>query len=140
MLFRSFAMLVFCATYVAPLSILGAGAFSMAETFSEWLPSFSRQFPSSKMIYSAVGSGEGLQKLFKNETRWAATSVQLTLQQRHDNPKIEAFPLVAFAVVVAYNLPGFSEPIILSCPLVAAIFNGSIAWWNDTRLQVDFLS
>ncbi len=37
------------------------------------------------------------------------------------------------AVVLAYNVPGLDE-LILTRADVVGIFNGSIQWWNDTRI------
>jgi phosphate transport system substrate-binding protein len=44
------------------------------------------------------------------------------------------FPTVMGAVVITYNLPGVSRPLNLSGDVVADIFSGKIAKWNDARI------
>lgn len=43
-------------------------------------------------------------------------------------------PMIAGAVVIAYNLPGVQKGLRLSGDVVADIFLGNIKRWNDTRI------
>jgi phosphate transport system substrate-binding protein len=44
------------------------------------------------------------------------------------------FPTVIGAVAIAYNLPGVTQPIKLTGPVVADMFLGKITKWSDSRI------
>jgi phosphate transport system substrate-binding protein len=44
------------------------------------------------------------------------------------------FPTVMGAVVITYNVPGVTQSLKLTGPVIADIFNGKITKWNDTRI------
>ena len=65
-----------------------------------------------------------------------ASDAPMTDQQLADAPgKILHFPSVMGAVVIAYNLPGFTGTLRLTGPVVADIFSGKITKWDDDKIK-----
>lgn len=65
-----------------------------------------------------------------------ASDAPMTDQQLSDAPgKILHFPSVMGAVVIAYNIPGFTGTLRLTGPIVADIFSGKITKWDDDQIK-----
>jgi phosphate transport system substrate-binding protein len=65
-----------------------------------------------------------------------ASDAPMTDQQLSDAPgKILHFPSVMGAVVIAYNIPGFTGTLRLTGPVVADIFSGKITKWDDDKIK-----
>jgi len=92
-----------------------------------------------KGTYESVGSGLGVQRLNTGVFDFACTDAPLDDQQMEKARKacggVVHIPLVLGAVVPAYNLPEVKGPLTFSGPVLAGIYLGTIARWNDKALQ-----
>lgn len=87
-----------------------------------------------KVEYEAIGSGAGVNNLFKNRFDFAASDniVDSRLVGLKNEPILH-FPTYLSAVVISYNLPG-NPQLNLSSELIAKIFLGEIEYWNNERI------
>jgi len=131
------------------LAIAGAGRFSYADQlingagatfpypiYSKWFDVYAKENPGIKFNYQSIGSGGGIRMLSNRTVDLGASDAPMTDQQLTDAPgKILHFPSVMGAVVVAYNLPGFTGTLRLTGPVIADIFAGKITKWDDDKIK-----
>ena len=92
--------------------------------------------PGIKFNYQSIGSGGGIRMLSNRTVDVGASDAPMTDQQLSDAPgKILHFPSVMGAVVIAYNIPGFTGTLRLTGPVVADIFSGKITKWDDDKIK-----
>jgi phosphate transport system substrate-binding protein len=121
---------------LADLLINGAGATFPYPIYSKWFDVYAKENPGVKFNYQSIGSGGGIRMLSNRTVDIGASDAPLTDQQLSDAPgKILHFPSVMGAVVIAYNLPGFTGTLRLTGPLVADIFAGKVLKWDDDKIK-----
>jgi phosphate transport system substrate-binding protein len=120
----------------ADLLINGAGATFPYPIYSKWFDVYAKENPGIKFNYQSIGSGGGIRMLSNRTVDLGASDAPLTDQQLSDAPgKILHFPSVMGAVVIAYNLPGFTGTLRLTGPAIADIFSGKITKWDDDKIK-----
>ena len=120
----------------ADLLINGAGATFPYPIYSKWFDVYAKENPGIKFNYQSIGSGGGIRMLSNRTVDVGASDAPMTDQQLSDAPgKILHFPSVMGAVVIAYNLPGFTGTLRLTGPVVADIFAGKITKWDDDKIK-----
>jgi phosphate transport system substrate-binding protein len=119
----------------ADLLINGAGATFPYPIYSKWFDVYAKENPGVHFNYQSIGSGGGIRMLSNRTVDIGASDAPLTDEQLKAAPaKILHFPSVMGAVVVAYNLPGFTGTLKLTGSVVADIFQGNITKWNDPKI------
>jgi phosphate transport system substrate-binding protein len=135
-LFAILAIAGIANTGFADLLINGAGATFPYPIYSKWFDVYAKENPGVKFNYQSIGSGGGIRMLSNRTVDVGASDAPLTDQQLADAPgKILHFPSVMGAVVVAYNLPGFTGTLRLTGPVVADIYAGKITKWDDPKIR-----
>ena len=120
----------------ADLLINGAGATFPYPIYSKWFDVYAKENPGIKFNYQSIGSGGGIRMLSNRTVDVGASDAPMTDQQLGDAPgKILHFPSVMGAVVVAYNLPGFTGTLRLTGPVIADIYAGKITKWDDDQIR-----
>ncbi|ELT98800.1 hypothetical protein CAPTEDRAFT_46330, partial [Capitella teleta] len=120
----------------AVVELVGVGASFPAEVYGSWRPTYEysrKQWVNLKMTYNDQSSRTGKLAIMEGSVQYGATDAELTAVEKMQAPDLQMFPVVAGAVAVAYNLPAVPS-LVLSRSALVGIFNGSITWWNDTRL------
>ena len=87
--------------------------------------------------YQSVGSGAGVKDWQQNTVDFGASDAYLSdadMAVAAANGAPIEVPTTFGAVVVAYNLTGLSAPIKMTPDIIAGIFLGKIATWNDPAL------
>jgi len=116
--------------------INGAGATFPYPIYSKWFDVYAKENPGIKFNYQSIGSGGGIRMLSNRTVDIGASDAPMTDQQLADAPgKILHFPSVMGAVVIAYNLPGFTGRLRLTGPLIADIFSGKVTKWDDDKIK-----
>ena len=90
-----------------------------------------------KINYTGTGSGAGVTQMTKKLADFGCSDNPMTSKQMAELPagaEVVHIPLVVGAVVPAYNLPGVSEPLKFTGPLLVEIFTGKIGKWNDPKI------
>ena len=120
----------------ADMLINGAGATFPYPIYSKWFDVYAKENPGIKFNYQSIGSGGGIRMLSNRTVNVGASDAPMTNQQLADAPgKILHFPSVMGAVVLAYNLPGFSGTLRLTGPVIADIYAGKITKWDDDQIK-----
>jgi phosphate transport system substrate-binding protein len=83
--------------------------------------------------YAAVGSGTGIAQITARAVDFGASDAPLTSAQAAACNGCTQIPWALTATGAAYNLPGVSG-LHLTGPLLAAIYEGKITTWNDSRI------
>ncbi len=115
--------------------INGAGATFPNPIYSKWFSEYNKLHPAVQINYQPLGSGAGIRQLTSGTVFFGATDGPMTDAQLASAPgKILHLPTVLGAVVPVYNIPGVSQELKFTGPLLANIFLGKITKWNDPAI------
>jgi phosphate transport system substrate-binding protein len=117
------------------MQINGAGATFPYPIYSKWFSEYNKLNPNVEINYQSIGSGGGIRQVTAQTVFFGATDGPMTNDQLLAAPgKLLHFPTVLGAVVPIYNLPGVTTPLKFTGPLLADLFLGKIARWNDAAI------
>jgi phosphate transport system substrate-binding protein len=117
------------------IQIQGAGATFPNPIYQKWISEYNKLHPNVEINYQSLGSGAGIRQLTNQTVFFGASDGPMTNEQLQAAPgKILHFPTVLGADVPVYNLPGLNAELKFTGPVLADIFLGKIAKWNDAAL------
>jgi phosphate transport system substrate-binding protein len=117
------------------LQINGAGATFPNPIYSKWFSEYNKLHPNVQINYQSLGSGAGIRQITNQTVFFGATDGPMTPDQLLAAPsKILHFPTVLGAVVPVYNIPGVNAELKFTGAVLADIFLGKIAKWNDPAI------
>ena len=118
-------------------SLRGGGSTFVSPIMNTWVAEYAQR-TGADVSYASIGSGRGIDGMLDRSLDFGCTDGPLSdaeLQRaRAIGGEVVHVPLVMGAVAPIYNLPGFSEPLRFSGPVLADIFLGKITRWNDSAL------
>lgn len=114
------------------LLVNGAGATFPYPLYSKWFSEYNKLHPDIRLNYQSIGSGGGIQQFTAGTVDFGASDAPLTDEQIAKAPDVVHIPTVLGAVVITYHsaLPALR----LTPQLLAGIFLGKIAKWNDPAI------
>ena len=116
-------------------TINGAGATFPYPIYSKWFNEYHNLHSDIQINYQSVGSGAGIRQVQAGTVDFGATDGPMTDEQlAQSKVKVLHLPTVLGAVVPAYNVPGVTGDIKFTPDVLADIFLGKIANWNDPRI------
>ena len=119
-------------------NINGAGATFPYPIYSRWFSEYNKLHPEVKINYQSIGSGGGIRQVSEGTVDFGATDGPMSDQQIAESKvKTMHIPTVLGAVVPVYNLPGINKDLNFSSDVIADIYLGKIAKWNDGRIAKD---
>ena len=114
-------------------ALQGAGATFPAPLYAQWSAAYNAA-TRVQVNYQAIGSGGGVKQIKEGTVDFGATDKPLTAEELQTAGLIQ-FPTVLGGVVPVINLPGVAAgQLRLTGELLAEIYQGRIARWNDPRL------
>jgi len=114
------------------VQINGAGATFPAPIYTKWFAEYNKLHPEVRINYQPLGSGAGIRQITERTVFFGASDGPMTQEQLLAAPgKILHLPTVLGAVVPVYNIPGVSQELKFSGPVLANIYLGKITKWND---------
>jgi phosphate transport system substrate-binding protein len=117
------------------MQINGAGATLPFPLYAKWFSEYQKLHPDIQINYQSIGSGGGIRQIQAETVFFGATDGPMTAKQLQAAPRrILHLPTNLGAVVVIYNLPGVQAELRFSGPVLADIFLGQIAKWNDPAI------
>jgi phosphate transport system substrate-binding protein len=130
------AIVVLAAAVAAQtIRINGAGATFPYPIYSKWFDDYNKLHPNVQINYQSLGSGAGIRQLTEQTVFFGATDGPMTNDQLVAAPgRILHFPTVLGADVPVYNIPGMTAELKFTGPVLANIFLGKIAKWNDAEI------
>lgn len=115
--------------------INGAGATFPYPLYSKWFSEYQKLHPEVQINYQSIGSGGGIRQLIDKTVDFGASDAPMTDEQlAKATIPIVHVPTVLGAVAVTYNLPGIEKGLKLTPELLADIFLGKVAKWNDSKI------
>jgi len=115
------------------LLINGAGATFPYPIYSKLFDVYSKEHSGIHFNYQSIGSGGGIRMITQRTVDFGASDAPMTDEQLKAAPGMLHFPTVMGADVLAYNVAGV-KTLKLTGPLVADIFLGKVAKWNDPAI------
>lgn len=117
------------------INLTGAGSSFAYPIYSKWAAMYAEK-TGVKINYQSIGSSGGIRQLSDQIVDFGATDGPMTDEQlaKAKGGAIMHFPTVLGGVAVTYNLPGVTQPLKLTGPVIADIFMGGITKWNDSRV------
>jgi phosphate transport system substrate-binding protein len=129
------AIAVAAGATLAAEQINGAGATFPAPIYTKWFSEYNKMHKDVQINYQALGSGAGIQQVTAKTVFFGASDMPLTDKQLSDAPgKLLHFPTVLGGVVPVYNIPGVTQELKFTGPLLADIYLGKITKWNDPAI------
>jgi phosphate transport system substrate-binding protein len=118
---------------VAAQQITGAGATFPAPVYQKWGEA-AKAAVGLELNYQAIGSGGGINQITNRTVDFGASDAPLSAERLASGNLLQ-FPTVMGGIVLTINVPGVPDKQLkLTGELVAEIFQGKIARWNDRRL------
>jgi len=116
------------------VTLTGAGATFPYPIYSKWFDMY-RESTGVQINYQSIGSGGGIQQLKAGTVDFGASDAALNDDKLKEMPQpVVHIPMVAGAVVLAYNLPEIQQPLQLTPAALAGIFLGTVKKWNDPAI------
>lgn len=120
----------------APVSaqqIDGAGATFPYPLYAKWAEAFNGQ-TGIKVNYQSIGSGGGIKQIKSKTVDFGASDMPLPVDELKEAGLVQ-FPMVMGGVVPVVNVRGIAPgQLRLTGTLLAEIFMGKIAKWNDKAI------
>ena len=117
------------------LQVNGAGATFPYPIYSKWFAEYNRLHPNVRINYQSLGSGAGIRQLSNRTVFFGASDQPMDEAEIKAAPgQILHFPTVIGAVVPIYNLPGMTDEVKFTGPIIADIVLGKVRKWNDPAL------
>ncbi len=124
-------------TLGAAATLNGAGGTLVYPLMSAWTFAYNQVAPNVKVNYASVGSGAGIAQITAKTVDFGESDAPLTAAQYSAIPSgstLLTIPISASGVIPAYNLPGISNGVKFTGPILAKIFLGNSTQWNDPAL------
>jgi phosphate transport system substrate-binding protein len=117
--------------------LTGAGATFPYPIYSKWFSEYSAAHPGVEINYQSIGSGGGIRQVTAGLVDFGASDMPMTDEALGSSKiKLIHIPTVLGAVVPIFNVPGVND-VKFSADVLADIFMGKIATWNDARIAKD---
>jgi phosphate transport system substrate-binding protein len=113
--------------------LVGAGSTLVAPLMSKWSADYSKR-ANVTVTYGAIGSGGGIAQITARTVDFGASDAPLSPDQAKAANGVVQIPWALAATVVTYNLKGVPNGLKLTGPLVADMFQGKVATWNDPAI------
>jgi phosphate transport system substrate-binding protein len=113
----------------------GAGATFPNPIYQKWFSEYHKLHPEIQFNYQSIGSGGGIRQVLAGTVEFGASDGPMTDEQLSQfKGKLFHIPTVLGAVVPAYNVPGVTGELKFTPDILAGIFLGKIASWNDPAI------
>ncbi len=117
------------------VDLTGAGATFPYPLYSKWFSDYAAR-TGVKINYQSIGSGGGIRQIQEQTVDFGATDGPMSNDElsKAKGGAILHIPTALGGDVITYNLPGVTQPLKLTGPLVADIFLGKVTKWNDPQI------
>ncbi|MBZ6077250.1 phosphate ABC transporter substrate-binding protein PstS [Microvirga puerhi] len=121
------------ATPAAAADITGAGATFPFPVYAKWAEAYKKE-TGNGLNYQSIGSGGGIKQIQAKTVDFGATDAPLKGEDLEKHGLLQ-FPTVMGGVVPVVNIAGVNAgQLKLTGDVLADIFQGKIAKWNDAKI------
>ena len=133
-LYRIFAITLAIAMLPAQAAeVTGAGASFPAPIYAKWADAYQKA-TGNKVNYQSIGSGGGIRQITAKTVDFGASDMPMKPADL-DKDGLMQFPALIGGIVPVVNIEGIKPgDLRLTGPLLADIFLGKIAKWNDKAI------
>jgi phosphate transport system substrate-binding protein len=118
----------------AAQDVTGAGASFPAPLYAKWASDYNKA-TGARINYQSVGSGAGIKQIEAKTVDFGASDMPLKDEDLKAKGLVQ-FPTVIGGVVPVVNIQGVAPgQLRLSGPVLADIFLGKVAKWNDPAIK-----
>lgn len=122
-------------TLAQDVRLQGAGATFPNPLYQRWVTEYQKIHPETKIDYQSIGSGGGIKSLTEKTVDFAGSDAPMSKKEQETaGAPVVHIPTCAGGVVLAYNIPNLGGELRLTGPVIADIFMGKIANWNDAKI------
>jgi phosphate transport system substrate-binding protein len=113
------------------------GSSLMAPLFALWGPAYHAQFSQVNIATASSSSGKGITAAAAGTTDIGASDAYLSPADVTKYTNLVNIPLAVAALMVIYHVPGVSPSthLRLNGTVLARIFSGKVATWNDPAIK-----
>lgn len=128
-----FAIVFAIVTFSVSAQITGAGATFPYPIYSKWSELYNRE-TGVALNYQSIGSSGGIRQIDAKTVTFGASDAPVAGDKLAANGQIQ-FPAIIGGTVAIVNLDGFRPgELRITGPVLAEVFLGEIAKWNDPKL------
>jgi len=121
-------------------SLRSSGSTAQGKVMEQWISDFNSKCDAKLNAYGGGGSGKGIADFIANQVDFAGSDSALNADQASQAKSTRCagndainLPMVTGPIALAYNLSGVDK-LILTPEVLAGIFGGTIANWNDPKI------
>jgi phosphate transport system substrate-binding protein len=119
------------------VTIKGAGSTYVFPLMDTWRIAYQKVHPNVNINYQSIGSSRGVKLFTSKIVDFGASDAPLNAEERQAAPGAVQIPETIGSVAVVYNIPGIpTKTLKFTGPVLADIFQGKIAKWNDPQIKV----
>jgi phosphate transport system substrate-binding protein len=122
---------------IAASQLTGAGSTFDYPFFSKAFYEYGKSHGDVQVNYQSIGSGGGIAQFTQRTVDFGATDVPMSaaeIKAAEGGGPVLQVPVALGGVSVVYNIPGVQSGLRLSSSVLANIFLGKIANWNDPQI------
>lgn len=112
-------------------SLKGAGSTFVFPLVSQW----QAHYKPAQITYGSIGSGAGIAQITARTVDFGASDAPLTKDQFAACKGCEQIPWALASTSIPYNVPGISYGLKLTGKIIAGIYLGHIAKWNNGAIK-----
>ena len=116
------------------ITLNGAGATFLFPLIDKWAAEYHKIKPNIQINYQSIGSGGGIRQHIEKTIHFAASDAPLTDAQFEEAPNTLHIPISIGGVVPIHNIPDVQKGLRFTGEILADIYLGKIAKWNDPKL------
>jgi phosphate transport system substrate-binding protein len=112
-------------------TLVGAGSTFVVPLVTKW----TQTDHASKVVYSGIGSGGGISAISGRAVDFGASDAPLSKDQFGGCHGCVQIPWAFSATSIPYNISGVGYGLKLTGPILAAIYSGSIRYWDNAAIK-----
>ncbi len=112
-------------------TITGAGSTFVVPLVTAW----QKHYKPDQIAYSGIGSGGGIAAITARTVDFGASDAPLTPDQAKACKGCAQIPWAFSATSIPYNISGVSYGLKLTGPILAAIYSGSVKYWDSATIK-----
>ena len=119
----------------AAVELLETGSSLVYPLMNIWVPPYTKAHGDVRITTQSTGSGTGISQAVAGVAQIGASDAYMSDAQLAQG-KMLNIPLAISAQQINYNVPGLNDVHLnLSGPVLAAIYDGSIHFWDDAKIK-----
>lgn len=116
------------------VQLIGAGATFPQPLYVKMFDEY-KKATKNEVNYQGVGSGAGVNQLIAKTVDFGASDAPMNADQTAKaGAEVVHIPTCVGAIVITYNIPGFSKSMRLTGSVIADIYLNKITKWNDDAI------